>query len=95
MARTVQLLRHDAYCPVLTVLLRLKSGQLIANQISEFVIVMIIIITTMMMRRRIIIIGINVHWNSVSVTSETEEKRALNVRVKGARYNVVEWRGVV
>ena len=23
-------------------------------------------------------IGINVHWNSVNVTSETEEKRALN-----------------
>ena len=34
MGRTVQLLRHDAYCPInLTVLLRLKSGQLIANQI--------------------------------------------------------------
>ena len=33
MARTVQLLRRDAYCPILTVLLRLKSGQLIANQI--------------------------------------------------------------
>ena len=32
MAHTVQLLRHDAYCPK-TVLLRLKSGQLIANQI--------------------------------------------------------------
>ena len=32
MAHTVQLLRHDAYFPK-TVLLRLKSGQLIANQI--------------------------------------------------------------
>ena len=31
MARTVQLLRHDAYCPILKK--RLKSGQLIANQI--------------------------------------------------------------
>ena len=37
-----------------------------------------------------IMIGINVHWNSVSVTSETEEKRALNFACKGARYNVVE-----
>ena len=27
-------------------------------------------------------IGINVHWNSVSVTSETEEKRALNFACK-------------
>ena len=40
---------------------------------------MIIIITMMMRRRRIIIIirimiGSNVHWNSVNVTSETEEK---------------------
>ena len=54
---------------------------------------MIVIITTMMMRRRIIIImimiGINVH-DSASVTSETEEKRALNFACKGARYNVVE-----
>ena len=32
MAHTFQLLRHDAYC-LKTVLLRLKSGQLIANQI--------------------------------------------------------------
>ena len=32
MARTVQLLRHDILS-YLTVLLRLKSGQLIANQI--------------------------------------------------------------
>ena len=32
-----QLLRHDAYCPVLkTVLLRLESGQFIANQIWEW-----------------------------------------------------------
>ena len=40
----------------------------------------------MMMMRRIIIImimiGINVHWNSASVTSETEEKRALNFACK-------------
>ena len=33
MLRTVQLLRHDVYCPVL---LRLKSEQLITNQIREF-----------------------------------------------------------
>ena len=36
MARTVQLLRHDAYCPIWTVQLRLKSGQLRANQIWQF-----------------------------------------------------------
>ena len=34
MARTVQLLRHDACCPITVhAQLRLKSGQLIANQI--------------------------------------------------------------
>ena len=33
MARTVQLLRHDAYCPIKLSKLRLKSGQLRANQI--------------------------------------------------------------
>ena len=34
MARTVQLLRHDAYCPIkLSNSVRLKSGQLIPNQI--------------------------------------------------------------
>lgn len=35
MARTAQLVWHNAYCPITLSFLVLKSGQLIANQIWE------------------------------------------------------------